>query len=281
MIFLALHIIFATSFALQIKHYQASGRDLFAVGAVNYIVAAIAAGIWVIYNGEFGISNSTWIIGTLCGIAYFISFFFITKAVKANGISITWSVVRLSVLIPVLFSILYWKEQPNIYQIGGIASVCISLPLLSINPNSGSNWKMFSKASLMIVMLFLVAGSIGIASKAFSEFSPPEQRPMYLLFLFGTTAIISTTVAFIRNSRPKLSDVPYGTILGVCNLLAGHFMLLALAKMPGMLVFPIAGSMSIVLATLAGVTIWREKLHKLTILGIVAAIVAVILINLK
>ncbi len=281
MLFLVLHIIFVSLFALQIKHYQASGRNMFSVGAINYIVAAVVAGVWVIYKGEFGISNATWIIGTLCGIAYFVSYFFMINAVKSSGISITWSVARLSVLIPVLFSIFYWKEQPNAFQIGGIVSVCVSLPLLSIRSDSGSNNRASRRVSSVIIALFFVAGGIGLASKAFSELSPSEQRQMYLLFLFGTTAIVSTSFAVVRKVPLKLADVPSGIMLGVFNLLAGHFMLLALAKLPGMLVFPIAGSMSIILTALAGVTIWREKLRKPAILGIIIAVIAVVLINIK
>ncbi len=48
-----------------------------------------------------------------------------------------------------------------------------------------------------------------------------------------------------------------------------------------MLVFPISGSIGIVLSALAGVAIWREKLQKFTVLGIIAAVIAVVLINLK
>jgi len=281
MIFLVSHIIFASLFALQVKHYQSSGRDMLAVGAINYIVAAIAAGVWVGYKGEFGISNATWIIGILCGIAYFVSYFFIINAVKSSGISITWSVVRLSVIVPVLFSIFYWKEQPNAFQIGGIMSVCVSLPLLSIRTDNGSNNRINHSVSFIIIALFLVGGGVGLAAKAFNEFSPPEQRQMYLLFLFGTAAIVSTSVAIVRKASFELKDVSFGIILGVCNLLAGNSLLLALARLPGMLVFPVAGSMSIILTTLAGVTFWRERLQKLTILGIAAAVIAVVLINLK
>ena len=58
-------------------------------------------------------------------------------------------------------------------------------------------------------------------------------------------------------------------------------LLMALARLPGMLVFPVSGSMGIVLTTLAGVAIWREKLRGLAVLGIIAAAIAVVLINLK
>jgi len=281
MIFLVLHIVFMSSFGIQIKYNQASGRDLLSVGAVNYIVAAFVAGAWVIHKGEFEISNATWITGTLCGVAYVVSYFFLMNSVKSSGLSITWSVVRLSVIIPVLFSIFYWKEQPNAYQIAGIASVCVSLPLLSIKPNNGGNGRTIGRISPIIIGLFFVTGSSGLAAKTFSELSPAEHQQMYLLFLFGTTAIISVSALLIRKRLPAPSDIPFGIMLGVGNLLAGYFLLLALKRLPGMLVFPISGSIGIVLSALAGVIIWREKVGKLAVLGIIAAVIAVVLINLE
>jgi multidrug transporter EmrE-like cation transporter len=281
MIFLVLQIAFMSSFALQIKYHQESGRDLLSVGAINYFFAALAAGVWVIHKGEFGISNATWITGALCGVAYVISYLFLMRTVKSSGLSVTWSVVRLSVLIPVLFSIFYWKEQPSVYQIGGIISVCVSLPLLSIKPGNSGNNRILSRISPMITALFFTTGGSGLTAKAFSEFSPAEQRQMYLLFLFGTTAVMSIFLLAIRRLLPRVSDIPFGIALGASNLLAGHFLLLSLNRLPGMLVFPVSGSVGIVLTTLAGVAIWREKLRGFTILGIIAAAIAVILINLK
>lgn len=281
MIFLALHIAFMISFGLQVKYHQASGRDLLSVGAINYFFAALAAGIWVVHKGEFGLSNATWITGTLCGIGYVISYLFLMSAVKSSGLSITWSVVRLSVIIPVLFSIFYWKEQPSVYQIGGIVSVCVSLPLLSIRSGNGGSNRIISRISPMIIALFFTTGGSSLTAKAFSEFSPAEQRQMYLLFLFGTTAVMSVCLLAIRRRLPRVSDIPFGIALGSSNLLAGHFLLLSLNSLPGMLVFPISGSIGIVLTTLAGVAIWRERLRRFSILGIIAAAIAVVLINLK
>jgi multidrug transporter EmrE-like cation transporter len=281
MFFLALHIVFMSSFALQIKHCQVSGRDLLSVGAINYIFAALAAGIWVIHKGEFGLGNATWITGALCGVAYVISYLFLMSTVKSRGLSVSWSVVRLSVIIPVLFSIFYWKEEPSVYQIVGIVSVCLSLPLLSIQPDNGGNNRIISRISPMIIALFFTTGGSGLTAKAFNELSPAGQRQMYLLFLFSTTAVVSVSILAVRKCLPRISDIPFGVALGVSNLLAGHFLLLSLNALPGMLVFPVSGSMGIVLTTLAGVAIWREKLRRLTLLGIIAAAIAVILINLR
>jgi drug/metabolite transporter (DMT)-like permease len=282
MFFLILHIFLLGSFSLIIKYYQASGRNLLAVGAVNYAIAAFVAALSVIYKGDFEFSNATWFIGILGGIAYSISYFFLINAVKLSGISITWSVVRLSVLVPVLVSIFYWKEQPNSYQIVGIGFACLSLPLLSINfRNAGANPQKIGRAGALIIALFIAAGGSNLAFKAFNEFSVGSQQRMYLLFLFSTAAIISASALLIKKSLPKAIDIPFGIALGLSNISAGYYLLLALMRLPGMVAFPISGSMGIVLTTLAGMIIWRESLRRITILGIIAAVIAVVLINLK
>ena len=280
MFFLILQILFSSSFGLIVKHSQASGRNLLVVGAINYTVAAFAAAISVIYKGDFEFSDATCVIGILGGIAYVVSFFFLMNVIRLTGISITWAIIRLSVLVPVLFSIFYWHEMPNSYQIAGISFVCLSLPLLSINSNADTHSSMFNKTSLLIIILFIVTGGCGLAAKAFSEFTTGDQRQMYLLFLFGTAAIISVSALFVQKSPPKVRDIPFGIILGLCNICGNYCLLLALMKLPGMVVFPISSSMGVVLTTLAGMAVWHERLRKLAIAGIVSAIIAVVLINL-
>jgi len=281
LLFLILQILFSSSFALIVKHSQASGRNLLVVGATNYTVAAVAAALSVIYKGDFEFSDATLVIGILGGIAYVVSFFFLMNVVRLSGISITWAIVRLSVLVPILFSIFYWHETPNNYQITGIGFVCLSLPFLSMNSNADSPFSGFNKTSLLIIILFLVTGGCGLAAKAFSEFSPNDQRQIFLLFLFGTAAVISVSAVFVQKAALRARDIPFGIMLGLCNICGNYCLLLALMKLPGMVVFPISSSMGVVLTTLAGMAVWHERLRKLAMAGIVAAVVAVVLINLK
>jgi len=281
MLFLILHVLLLSSFGLVAKHYQASGRNLLSIGAVNYAFAAVVAALSIIYKGSFRFSITICIIGVLAGIAYSTSYFLMIKAIKSSGISITWSVIRLSILIPILFSIFVWHESPSIYQIMGIACMCVSLPLLSIRHNEGSTHRAFGKASLLIIVLFIAVGGDNLAPKVFNELSPESHRQTYLLFLFSTAAITSGCMLIFTRSSPKLPDIPVGMGLGLCNLLARYFLLLALTRLPGVVVFPISGSLGIVLIALAGMVIWKEKLKGLNILGIAFAIITVVLISLE
>ncbi|MFC1712908.1 EamA family transporter [Candidatus Poribacteria bacterium] len=281
MIFLILQILLLSSFGLVTKHYQALGRNMLAVGFINYAFAAFVAGLSVVYKRSFDFDYATCIIGVLAGIFYFTAFFLMITTVKFSGISITWSAIRLSVLVPILFSILYWNESPSIYQILGICLVCISLLLLSIRPGIGYSRRIFSRVSILVLALFIAAGGVNLAPKAFSEISPENHRHMYLLFLFSTAALASGLALLPGKVKPKTVDISYGIALGLCNILARYFLLLALERLPGIVVFPISGSMSIVLMTIAGMVIWHERTRTLNMAGIVSAVVSVVLVNLR
>lgn len=281
MIFLVLSILLLTSFGLVVKRHQAAGRNLLAVGAINYAFAAVAAAVFVVYTGSYEISVTTCVIGILAGLAYSISYYLMIYTIKSSGISIAWSAIRLSVIVPVLFSIFYWNERPSIYQIAGIVFVCIALPLLSIKPDSDGRRRMFGRASVLVLMLFIATSGVNLAPKAFSELSPESHRQMYLLLLFTTAAIVSCCAMIFKEPSMRATDVPVGVALGLLNLSSRYFLLLALVSLPGIVVFPISGSAGIVLMTLAGMAIWRERIRKLNALGIAFAVAAVVLINLK
>lgn len=281
MIFLVLSILLLTSFGLVVKHHQASGRNPLVIGAINYAFAAVTAAVSVIYTGSFRLSVVTCVIGILAGLAYFTAYYLMINAIKSSGISIAWSAIRLSVFVPVLFSIFYWHERPNIYQIAGIISVCVALPLLSIKPDADGRHRIFGRASIIVIMLFIAASGVNLAPKAFSELSPESHRQMYLLFLFSTAAIASGCALIFKGFPIQVRDLPVGIVLGLFNLSSRYFLLLALASLPGIVVFPISGSVGIVLMAVAGRAIWRERIRKLNALGIVFAVVAVVLINIK
>ncbi|MBI1926727.1 EamA family transporter [Candidatus Poribacteria bacterium] len=297
MIALLLHILFSTAFGLIVKDSQVRGRNLWAVGTVNYIIAAIGASIYLVRLGmaapnfaPYQFSQPTLIVGVLAGVGYVVSYFFLLAVVKQDGISVTMAVVRLSVMIPVVFSIFYWREQPNLSQISGIILVCLSLPLLSQNRPPRQTMKSkpltrvkgnFQHAKFLILVLFLLTGWCALSTKAFVQVSPPDAREIFLLFLFGTAAVIGIVPLLLFRMVPTPRDILPGTLLGLCNIFGNHFLLIALSGLPGMIVFPIASSSGVVLNTLFAVTVWHERLRRPVIVGIAISVLALVLINLK
>ena len=115
----------------------------------------------------------------------------------------------------------------------------------------------------------------------FVQVSPQEPREVFLVLLYGTAGTISIVSLIIHRTLPTRSDILHGVLLGSCNILGNNFLLIALADLPGTLVFPIASSSGVMLNTLVAVMVWRELLRPRAIAGIVTTVAALVLINLK
>jgi len=282
MIFLIANIFLISAFGLLLKHSGRRGRNLLAVGAVNYIVAAILSIFSVVSGRDFQVSTPTMIFGTMNGVTYIVSFFLILYAMNARGIAVSMAIVRVSVVIPVLFSIVYWQEIPNRWQVIGIILACISLPLLSTRQRSNQPGQSVAKwLGLVIATLFLFSGGSQIAMKSFNELSPASEKPVYLLFLFGTTAVVSVWLLLWKRIVPSFGDIVYGVLIGSSNILGSGALIFALEKLPGMIVFPISASAGLLFTVVIAVSLLGEKLEKRTVVGMVTTIIALVFINLK
>ena len=292
MLALIIYIVLSTAFGLIVKDSQVRGQKLLPLGAINYITAAIGAWLFLLrLVGEEpgGVGNTdryflqfssvTLIVGVLAGLGYVVGYFVLLAAVKREGISITMAVIRLSIAIPVLFSIFVWHEKPSIYQIIGIIFVCVSLPLLSQNRRAEE--RHYRKDDLIVLsLLFLIGGWCGLAPKMFVQASPQDSHEIFLVFLFCSAALVNVVSLIIFRAAPTLKELLPGIMLGLCNILSNHFLLDALHTLPGIIVFPVASSVGVVLNTTFAVMIWRERLRRPVVVGIVISVLALVLINL-
>ena len=281
MIFLIANIVLISSFGLLLKHAGSRGQNLLAVGSVNYIVAALLSIFSVVGGRNFQFSPPTMIFGTMNGVTYVVCFFLILYAMNARGIAVSMAIVRVAVVIPVLFSIVYWQETPNRWQVVGIILACISLPLLSTRQRSNQQGEPAKWLGLVIATLFLFSGGSQVAMKSFNELSPASEKSMYLLFLFGTTMVVSVWLLLWKRIVPSLGDIVYGVLIGSSNILGSGALIFALEKLPGMIVFPISSSAGLLFTVVIAVSLLGEKLERRTIVGMVMTIVALVFINLK
>lgn len=265
-----------TLFGLVLRHGQRRSLSVSAMGAVNYVTCAVA---FALLTGRVPLpSASTLIIGTLGGFSYVVAYFLFVGAMNLRGVSVTVALARLSVLIPILFSIILWAERPNLYQLVGVAFALLSLGLLSAQPGCKGIW---SRELLVPIALFFVNGGCGLAVKAFQEAGLPEEDNVFFFVLFSAAALASGGV-WLRSPLPcSWKDLTWGIILGCCNALGNFFLLLALQSLPGVVVFPIVSSLGLLLTVAFASVAWRERLRGLAFFGIVLAIAAVALINLK
>ena len=292
---LILATLFSAGFGLLIRVAQGMGANLVAVGAANYLTAMVVNAALFLLGAGLPPRGTTVAIAVGGGVCYAVAFFMVYRLTRERGASITGAVMRISTLVPVAFSLLVWGERLSAWQAAGAALALASLPLLTLRPGAARQERRAGGGALLLVSLFLLNGVCLLAPRAFRATEAVGEEASFLAVLFATAAATLCTVWAVTERRagaspppagdppkrhPLLLDLAPGIAVGVCNALQNRFMVTALQRLPGTLVYPFSAAVGLVLTVAIARVAWNERFGRLGTVGIAAACVAIVLVNL-
>lgn len=294
MLFLLLAVCSSASIALLFKlaeRVKASGP---VITTVNYLTAVAISGAMVLLWGPpFQIapplafvgqlSHSTalgslslaqW-LGLLTGVLYLVSFVVYQKAIRQNGASLAGMCSKLGILLPMLISIVAWREYPGLLKWAGILLALFSIVIVNLEPGMGlRGWK----ASLLLTFFF--TGFAEFMTKIYQRYGMEEYQNHFLLVVFATALLLSLVLLLRQKARPDVKSCLLGVAVGVPNLLSPFFLMKALASMPAAAVFPVYSAGSVAVILLGGFLFFRERLKTREKAAAVLTLCAMILVNL-
>ena len=288
MLFLALNIILLSGFGLFLKHAKNNQQRLNPIGFVNYFCAFFIS-IWVLsQEQDFEFSKITFALGIANGVTYAIGFELFTVGIRMSGIVVTAAIVRLSIVIPILVSMLFWKEIPNPWQMLGLLLTFVAIPLLSQREKEPSyaftpdRPEVSQGLGFAVVLTILgITGISRLTMKAFNEMCPLDEKPLYMSLLFGIATVIYLGICLYQRVWPTWWEVAYGTLIGICNVGGSWALLIALDKVSALIAFPMSSAGGVLFTMFVGMVFLREKLSRMSLIGALFAIVALVFVNLK
>ncbi len=293
MIFLVLTIITSASLVLMFKVFDKYQVHLFPAIVVNYYAATISAFLFL--PDKSGVTSGTlfshtWIplalgLGTL-----FIAIFNMVSITTVRfGVSTASVAMKLGLVLPVLLAFTLYGEPFNWLKLAGILLAFVAVVLSSIKEESAHHHN--SKILFLLPLLvFLGSGSAdALTQYANKQYVSKDGMEEFSFFLF-LAAAIAGTAAFVIGWLRKKTSLPLksligGTILGIVNYFSYFFMLKALAEVPwgSSVLFPVINLGTVAFATIAGIVVFREKISKTNLAGLLfaAASITVILLSGK
>ncbi len=293
-LFLIISVVGAGGFILYTRFVQTRRCDMSAVGTSNYIVAT-----GVMLAACFATSVKPWgsspyvLLGVLTGISFFVTWVFLEAALRRVGVSISSITAHLGIILPILVSIFIFIERPGPMRIAGIVLGVVCLPLVGTRANGkglqepqrppapGRGGLRDGHAALLLVGLFLGAGSNGTLIKCFKELGPVEDVFPYMFTIYAVAGI-GLAVTFARRRIPVTRrDVLYGIPLGLFNCVSLFGTMFALRELDGSLVFPVRSAGSVLMTVGLAFLLFQERLRKRALVAIALGAVALVLMNLN
>jgi len=279
--FLLLVILCSTSIALILKHNDTRNGELIVLLAGNYLVASLIALILLLINPSAKFSFQTLLFGAALGFLFVITFFALALAIRHAGTGLAITSSRLSVIIPIIISILFFNESPNELYVIGFLFTLITFVLFYFSVKSGHKGGDGILKYFFLIAVFIGIGINDFALKFFKVWRSELEEPFFVFFIFSSAFIYSTIYIIAKKIRIIPQTALWGLVLGVPNVLTTVFLLSALAILPAIVVFPLMNVGIILLTTFMAYLIWKEKLNRWGILALASGLLAIILLSLS
>ena len=285
MIFIFLSICCSVFVSVLLKLAKRYKINVVQAIAWNYLSAGILC--WGIFRPQiFNISQADlpYPIYLALGILLPVLFVLLAASVRFSGIVRTDIAQRLSLFIPVLAAFLLFKESPSWLKISGIALAFAAI-LLSI-PWQKSKEKQPSSGWIYLISVFAGLGVIDILFKQIAQIKTIEYTSsLLIIFIIAFIISILTLVYLFITGKSKFEwvNLACGLILGAANFGNILFYIKAhqvLADQPSV-VFASMNIGVILMGSVVGIFIFKERLSRLNYAGIVLALVSIVLIVLS
>jgi len=280
MIYLILAIISSSSLALILKQGNVKNSNKAILINANYITASLLSFAFIFYKGSFTISLEALLFAIALGYVFAATFFIYSKAVGLAGTALATLSARLSVLIPVIFSIIFYGESPDIKMIIGFVLTLFTLYLFYLSLKKNNVNTKSNNGYLILLLLLLGIGLVDFSMKIFERNFPIEEKATFVFLIFFSAFIYTLIHIFYKKIRFEKGTFRLGLLLGLPNVLAIHFILAALSQLPAIVVFPIQNIGVILFTAIMAYIIWREKINNYGIAALITGIISIILLKI-
>lgn len=282
MIYLLLSVLSSTAIFVLFKLFNKYNVDTLQAIVFNYITAC-SCGI-LLYNKPINIDSfisENWFYAAL-GLGFlFISIFNVMAlTAQKNGLSVASVASKMSVIIPILFSIVVYNEIISFKKIIGIILALLAVYLTSIKPKSNV---VLTKAIYLPIILFL--GS-GVIDTSVNHFAPEGNLPLFLSIIFACAGVIGLVSVSVKATKTKQKfnpkSIPFGIALGIVNYSSMYFLLKAL-RVDGYessAIFTINNVAIVAVSCLTGLLLFKEVISSKNWIGIGLALISIILVTL-
>ncbi|MCB2154908.1 EamA family transporter [bacterium] len=303
MVFLLLAIVCTSSIALIFKHSETSNMNRYALTATNYATAvlvcaailllkglntgpldvsgafaeirsAISSGETLSRSGSFVWATTA---GLCAGLVFFLALVYYQISVRHHGAGLAGSFIKLGTFVPMILSLLFWRENPSTLQWLGIALALGSILLVNW-PGRDGGWRRALKPALLL--LFLFGGAAEFSNKVFQKYGLQDHKAVFLGCTFFVAFLFALGVTLVRRKPVQRRDVLTGIAVGIPNLFSSFFLIIALDTIPAAVAFPAFGAGSIVIIALVGTAFFGERLKARELAAIALTILALVVINL-
>jgi drug/metabolite transporter (DMT)-like permease len=288
MIHLALSIIASTLIFVIFKLFANYNINTLQAIVVNYFVACTCGIIGYENSIELSqIPKYNWFYFTLgLGALFIIVFNLMAITTQRSGLSVVSVATKMAVVIPIAFGLWYYQEPLGIYKGMGIILALLAVYLASVKNMNNSSIR--GKNLVFPILVFFGSGIID-TSLNFLQNNFIEDKnliPLFSATIFATAGVIGVCVLTLQYRRGSVKleakNIIGGIVLGIPNYFSIYLLVKALRSdlFDSSGVFTVNNVAIVILSTLLGILLFKEKISLKNWIGIGLAIISIGLVTI-
>lgn len=278
MLFLILSILCSVTVGVLFKVARLYTISITQIVATNYVLALILCYFFFSPDLATVTAQAPWGIYIPLGILLPSIFLFLAASIQHMGIVKTDAAQRLSLFIPILAAWLIFGEQFNTLKITAFLIAFPALLLILTKPSDNTENKWVYPAVVLVGF-----GLIDILFKQIALYTNlPYTTSLFVVFGIAMAIMLVVISVEIRYKKRKLKyqSILFGALVGLFNFGNILFYLKAhqsFAENPST-VFAGMNMGVIIIGSLTGIFVFKEKLSKMNFTGLFLALIAIVLI---
>lgn len=278
MIYLILAILSSATIAIIMRFAQQRINYPIGLLAGNYIVCSLMALLLSVPELQ-DITPQVLVLptglGILNGALYLGSFALMQWNTRHNGVVLSSVFMKLGILVSTLLSVVWFGESPTLLQIIGFLLAVAAIVIINFQKSASLN-----KKSWALLLMLLAAGMGDGMSKVYEVYGNSNFENLFLFFTFLAALLFCLILLARKKERLGIKELCYGAALGIPNFFSSLFLLKSLTVIPAVIAFPTVNVAVILVVSLAGFLLFREKLSRRQIIGGILICIALALLNL-
>ena len=204
------------------------------------------------------------------------------KVTQIQGVAVVSMAVKMSLALPVAFSLILFQEKLSVANILGLILTFVALYIITWKKKSTSTAQVFAWGT---VVLFLGSGLIDILLKWNQvHYLNEESEGIFTALTFGSAAFYGFLGLVYNKIKKKealftAKDTVAGILLGIPNYGSIYFLIqvLQIPNLNASIAFPVNNLGIVVLSFLLSILLFKEKPNTKRILGFALALLAIAL----
>lgn len=294
MIYLLLCILSSAGIFITFKYIENKQTDLLTAIIMNYLIATLTGLVLNYFTNNLSFTDARSAVPSaiIIGILFILMFFVIGMSTRYAGMTITTLASKMSVIFPILFSILIDPAD----HMTGLKLTAFVLTLIAIGFTVYKKPETSTRRDIKIfipVLLFLGMGLVDSMVKFAQQYHvTSEKSAIFSTMVFFIAFVTGLIILMFRKQHAgtllQWKHISPGVVLGIFNYGSIFFIIKALnhqtvqhaAWLDSSVIFGLNNTGIVVLNTIIGFFYFKEQLLKINWLGIFLAIIVIYILSI-